>query len=166
MPISKLHSTRGFTYLWVLLSVAFMGVAMMLGAESWRVMQQRALEGQLLFIGRQFQQALRSYQSVPNSGGLDAYPLNVQDLIEDRRGLVVRRHLRQLYLDPFTGQADWVEIRVGGRLMGFRSRSQVSAIKQAGFDVDLQHLTGGRTVGEWEFSIRCHVAGCENVLTQ
>jgi hypothetical protein len=31
----------------------------------------------------------------------------LQDLLEDRRFVTMRRHLRQVYVNPMSGQADW-----------------------------------------------------------
>jgi hypothetical protein len=51
------------------------------------------------------------------------YPSNLGELLEDRRLLVIKRHLRVIYLNPFTGKPDWeLVVGPGGRLRGVRAR--------------------------------------------
>lgn len=111
-------SNAGFTYLWVLMTVALAGIGLSLVSEMYATAVRRDQESALLNIGRQFQNALRSYASVSAPDELQRYPQNLTDLLEDRRGPVLRRHLRQAFVDPMTGQATWGEWHVGGRLMG------------------------------------------------
>ena len=51
-----------------------------------------------------------------------ARPKGSADLLEDRRFVTVRRHLRAMYPNPFTGKPDWEPIRAGkGRIVGVRA---------------------------------------------
>ncbi|WP_431112938.1 type II secretion system protein [Variovorax paradoxus] len=52
---------RGFTYIWVLLMVALMGVGMTVAADVQTTLSQRDREKELLAIGRQYRSALASY---------------------------------------------------------------------------------------------------------
>lgn len=144
----------GFTYLWVLMTVAFAGIGLSLAGEMYTTAVRRDQEAALLAIGRQFQQALNSYANTALGVGPQRYPQSLDDLLEDRRGPVVRRHLRQVFVDPMTGQAQWGEWRVGGRLMGLHSLSEAAAIKRDHFDPDMQHLTGKAHVKEWVFAVQ------------
>jgi len=51
------------------------------------------------------------------------YPLSLEELLEDKRYLTVRRHLRAVYPNPFTGKPDWeLIVGSGGRVRGVRAR--------------------------------------------
>ncbi|MEO3712403.1 MULTISPECIES: hypothetical protein [Roseateles] len=61
----------------------------------------------------------------------------LEDLVEDRRDLLPRPHLRQLYADPFTGQADWVQIAApppATGILGVQSRSERPLLTSKGPD--------------------------------
>lgn len=148
MPRSK---ARGFTYLWVLMTVAFMGLGLGLASEVYRTALRREQEAELLAIGRQFQRALRSYHNVPVSGVGNEYPRSLEDLLEDRRGVVVRRHLRKVFTDPITGQPRWGTVVVGGRIVGVHSLSEAPVIKRDNFEQGAQHLVGKGRYSEWVF---------------
>lgn len=97
----------------------------------WQTEMQREREHELLFIGEQFGLALwRYYEASPDA---KAYPRRLEDLLEDRRHAVPRRHLRQIFVDPLTGRRDWVVIMSGGQITAVRSRSQGEPIVRAGF---------------------------------
>lgn len=99
---------RGFTYLGLLLAVALVGLGLSVASEVWVNVARRQKLEQLEFVGQQFVQAIGSYyESTP--GPVKRYPNTLQDLLEDRRNAFVRRHLRQVYVNPF-GE-DWVQVR-------------------------------------------------------
>jgi type II secretory pathway pseudopilin PulG len=111
---------RGFTYLWVLVAIAVVGLGLTAVSEVWVTSAGRQKRVELEWIGDQFTQAIGSYyQSTP--GTAKAYPPTLQDLIEDRRYATVRRHLRVVYANPFTGRQDWeLVIAADGRIRGVR----------------------------------------------
>ena len=76
---------------------------------------------QLDWIGAQFVQAIGSYhQATP--GAAKDYPKTMQDLLEDRRYATIRRHLREVYVNPFTGQKTWEPVFTSdGKLLGVRA---------------------------------------------
>lgn len=141
----------GFTYLWVLMSVALISLGLVVAADLYSTSLRRQQEAELMFIGRQFQQALSSYHNVTLPNGMQEYPASIDDLLEDKRGLVVRRHLRKLYFDPIMTTAQWGEIRIGGRIVGIHSLSEAVPLKQEGFDDDLSQLAHARSLKEWVF---------------
>src|SRR4028118_2405772 len=68
------------------------------------LLQRAAAEEELLEIGAQFQQALRSYAAA-TPPGQKPQPASLQDLLKDPRFPNPRRHLRKIFVDPLTGQA-------------------------------------------------------------
>lgn len=96
----------GFTYLGVLLLIAFMGAALGAVGEVWRTVQLREAERDLRFIGNEFRHAIgRYYESTP--GQPKKYPRQLDDLLEDDRYPSIRRYLRRVYRDPITNRPEW-----------------------------------------------------------
>lgn len=94
---------RGFTYLGLLILIAVLSVATLVTLEVGQLASRRQAEDELLFIGQEFEQALRSYMdSTP--AGQRPYPASLQDLLKDNRHPRLQRHLRRLYTDPLTGR--------------------------------------------------------------
>lgn len=123
----------GFTYLLVLFMVALIGAGLAIAGESWALTRQRERETELLFAGDAIRHAIASYYN-SGSGPLRMYPPSLEDLLKDPRFPGIRRHLRQLYPDPFSGKADWVLIKAPqGGIMGIASASVDAPIKRAGF---------------------------------
>src|ERR1035437_4568653 len=89
---------RGLTYLIVLFLVALVGMGLAALGSVWVTDSQRERERELLFIGEQFGVALQRYYDA--SPGTKEYPRRLEDLLEDRRFQVPRRHLRQIFPDP------------------------------------------------------------------
>ncbi|MDO8314900.1 MAG: type II secretion system protein [Rugosibacter sp.] len=141
---------RGFGYLLVLFAIAAMGLLLAGAGQVWHTTAQREKEADLLFIGNQFRQAIRSYHdSTP--GETKQYPATLQDLLEDNRFPVPRRHLRQLYRDPMTGNTAWGLVKAGDRIIGVRSLSENRPFKQA-FDARDEALSGKLHYNEWIFT--------------
>lgn len=115
------QSEQGFTYLWVLLSIAVLALGLVGVTQVWTTSARREKLVQFEWIGAQFVQAIGSYyQATP--GAAKVYPKTIQDLLEDQRYATVRRHLREVYVDPFTGQKNWgLVVTPDGRLLGIRS---------------------------------------------
>ncbi|HJV96082.1 MAG TPA: type II secretion system protein [Albitalea sp.] len=111
----------GFTYLGVLLAIALIGIGLVAASEVWVTSVRRQKAEELEWVGAQFTQAIGSYyQSTP--GAAKAYPTSLQDLLEDRRYVTMRRHLRAIYSNPFTGKADWEIVKGSdGRMRGVRA---------------------------------------------
>ena len=103
---SRHHGQRGFTFLWVLLAVAVLGIGLVAISEVASTTARRQKLAELDWAGSQFTQAIASYHHATR-GAEQAYPSRLEDLLEDRRYAGVRRHLREVYRNPFTGRADW-----------------------------------------------------------
>ena len=122
----------GFTYLFVLFFVAITAAAMAALGQSWHNAAQRERERELEFRGSEYARAIQAYRNA--TPGMEQNPQSMDDLLEDRRTLVARHHLRQAYPDPFTGQADWELIpdpADKSRFIGVRSRSDQQILRAA-----------------------------------
>ena len=141
---------RGFGYLLVLFAVAALGMLLAGAGQVWHTAVQREKEAELLFIGNQFRQAIGSYyEQAPDA--VKQYPVKLEDLVEDRRFVVPRRHLRKLYRDPMTGHYDWELVKTGDRIVGVHSRSGGLALRMV-FDPRDAGLEGTGRYDEWIFS--------------
>ncbi|BAU76669.1 type II secretion system protein [Metapseudomonas furukawaii] len=141
---------RGFTYLGVLFLVMLMGMALAGAGQLWSTTSQRARERDLLWVGNQYAQALRSYYRA--SPGVAQYPASLEDLLEDNRFPSPRQHLRRLYPDPITGRTDWGLVRAfDGRIAGVYSPSRQAPLKQARFPAEWVEFEGLRSYADWRF---------------
>ncbi len=122
---------RGFTYLALLFGLAIGGAALAGLGTQWQQAAQREREAELLFRGLQLRDALQRFHD-QSPDGQPVLPQTLDDLLADRRRPTPRHHLRQLYTDPFTGQADWDLLRrPDGAIVGLRSRSPRPLLLQA-----------------------------------
>lgn len=118
---------RGFTYLWLLFLLAAGGAALAAAGQRWSAIMQSERERELIFRGEQIAEAIAAYRGAQGAGAA-RWPASWDELLEDRRGPALRRHLRRAYADPFTGEADWEPILdEEGRWRGVRSRSTAPA---------------------------------------
>ena len=111
----------GFTYLGLLLAVAVMGLWRSAASEVWVKVAQRQRDEHARWCVDQLNTAIASYRDASPAGPQD--PVRLEDLLEDRRFGVLRRHLRALYADPLTGRPDWqVQRGADGRIRAVAPR--------------------------------------------
>jgi type II secretory pathway pseudopilin PulG len=146
---------RGFIYMALVVFFGvfaiFAGSAMIAGG----MLQRRTGEEQLLYVGTEFRNALQSYcaTSLQLQPDKPPYPARLEDLLEDTRVTPPKRHLRQIYRDPLTGQANWATVAApGGGIMGVHSLSPAKAVKLFGFPPEFKHLEGKTKIVDWVFS--------------
>jgi len=149
---SRSTNESGFAYMWTLFLVALIGASLARGVEIYATTLQRDREQELLFIGNQFRQAIRSYYEIQLTNGKHDYPPSLDDLITDPRTPGKRRHLRKVYVDPITGADEWGLMRVGGGIVGVHSRSDITPLKQDHFDGDDVGFVGKTKISEWVFT--------------
>jgi len=139
---------RGFTYLWLLFALVLGGAMLASAGQAWQTRAQRERETELLWRGLQIRDALQRYAS---AGG--NWPLALSDLLQDQRQAAPRHWLRTLYIDPFTGQADWVLLRdATGGIFGVASRSRQRALRQHGLPEGVAPPESTTpSVGDWRF---------------
>src|SRR5262245_17984536 len=143
-------ASAGFTYIWLLLAVAFMAAGLAAVAEFATTALRRDKEADLLFVGDQFARAIAQYRA--SSSGTQQYPQRLEDLLADKRFPNVRRHLRRVYPDPMTGSADWGLVRgPGGGIVGVYSRSTARPLKTANFPKGYEGFAGAASYADWRF---------------
>jgi len=118
----------GYSYLLVLFAVAALGVGAAQVGIVWQVAAQREREIELLRRGSDIARAIASYHA-KSPAGSPAWPQTLDELLEDTRFPMPVRHLRRVWRDPFTGEADWVLLRGGGGIVGLHSRSTAQPLR-------------------------------------
>jgi len=145
------RAQAGFGYVWVLLAVAIFGIGLGAVGEIWSTQKRRDCEEELLRVGREFRAALHSYH-LNSKIGTPAFPTHLEELLEDRRGPVLRRHLRKIYADPMTASQDWGLVRApDGRIRGVYSRWNGKPLKTANFDPKDSAFEQAETYADWRF---------------
>lgn len=154
MRTGRPGSPRGFTYLGLLFALALGGVALAAIGERWQLAAQREREAELLFRGSEIRVALERYAAA-TAAGAPPQPQTLQDLVHDTRGPAPRHWLRRLYVDPFSGSADWRLLRnAEGGITGVASSAQRPALRRHGLPDGVTLAAEAPTplrVGDWEF---------------
>ncbi|MET1070468.1 MAG: type II secretion system protein [Pseudomonas prosekii] len=149
IPSGKPAGEGGFTYLGVLFLVALMGMGLASAGQVWSTASKRDRERQLLWVGTQYAQALRSYYR--SSPGVAQYPKELADLLQDERFPSAKHHLRQLYPDPMGG-GEWSLMRgFDGRITGLYSAATDTPLKQTDFPTQWSDFVGMASYKDWQF---------------
>lgn len=136
--------------LMVLLAVTLLSLATLAPLRNEQQLMQRERERELLFIGDQFRRAIASYAAATPVGAA-RLPTDLSQLLEDKRFPAVRRHLRRVYADPFTGAADWTLLKHQGAIVGVASRSTREPLKRDGFALADRAFAEAATYAGWRF---------------
>lgn len=153
VPARRRRSQSGFSYLWLLMLVALMGLGLSVGGDVYVTVVKREKERELLVIGRQFQEAIRRYRDFRPGGTAPQYPASLDDLLLDSRAPGTLRHLRKIFVDPMTGEPSWGLIKQGDRVVGVHSLSEAPVLKQSGFEPDQLALAGKENYSQWHFVV-------------
>ena len=143
------HSQHGFTYLILLLAMTLLALATQ-GVMTYASQQtQREQEADLIRIGETYQRAIAAYyESSP--GKTKQWPRQLQDLLEDRRHVSTKRHLRSLYPDPVT-RSEWgLLYAADGGIAGVHSKSDKPAISTRGIPATASPRSSPR-YSDWHF---------------
>ena len=150
IPHSALRNSHGFTYIALLAAIVIIGISLGAAGKYWSNVISREKEAELLFRGDQYRRAIEKYYSaIP--GRLE-YPQSIDDLVKDDR-TAGKRHLRQKYKDPITGE-DFVEFRdktKANRITGVYSSSDKEPLKQGNFPDQYKDFEGKKKYSEWKF---------------
>lgn len=153
----------GFTYLGLLAFIAFLGILSAASVTAGAAFQRQGQEAELLFIGEQLRNALKSYYEA-TPAGQRPYPGRMEDLLEDKRRTGTVRHLRRIYVDPLTGQDRWGIIAApGGGIAGVFSLSEARPFKQSGFPAGLSNFDNKEKYSEWVFTWGQNPVGIQNM---
>jgi type II secretory pathway pseudopilin PulG len=142
---------QGFTYVAMLFALAIVGVGLAALGESWSSVTHRDKEDELIDIVSEYMASINRYY-VRSPGTPKAFPLRLEDLLEDHRFAGTIRHLRRLYRDPMTGKPEWGLIRnASGGIVGIYSLSDRDSLRKRGAFVDGALPVAGTHYSEWKF---------------
>jgi type II secretory pathway pseudopilin PulG len=140
---------RGFTLLAVLVAMVFLALASQQVMTVLAQQAQRDREAQLIWVGESFRQAIGSYYE-ESPGTAKRWPRELSDLIEDRRFVTLRRHIRKIYVDPIARSNEWGIIRASdGGVQGIYSLSDLPSIRA--LSPDGQVFASGSSYRDWRF---------------
>lgn len=149
MPTGR-PAQSGFTYLFVLMLIALIGMGLAAAGTLWSTEAKRAREADLLFIGNQYRQAIRSYYEL--DPGQPRYPQSVDDLLEDNRRPDIVRHLRRAYRDPINGGKLALILAPDKKgIVGVYSSAPGKPFKISGFLPENKTFSGATRYAEWRF---------------
>lgn len=149
MRIGK-FTQSGFTYLFVLMLIALIGMGLAAAGTLWRTDIQRTREADLLFIGEAYRQAIRSYYALDPAQ--PRLPLSIDDLLEDNRRPDTVRHLRRAYPDPFTGRPFALILAPDSKsILGVHSQSNDPPFKITGFLLENEAFENASSYSDWHF---------------
>lgn len=146
----------GFSLLGLLFLVAGLGIGLAAVGTLWHTAVKRDKERELLFIGNEFRRAIESFWEVPLPEGTPRrLPRELNELLSDRRFPHTVRHLRRIYRDPMTGEADWgLVTEPDGGISGVYSLSHEEPMKKAGFEAGNAAFEGKEAYSDWVFSFK------------
>lgn len=148
------HLSGGFTYVGLMILVAMIGLVAAATLKAGSLFQRAAKEKELLEIGAQFSEALRSYARATPAGS-PTQPPSLKELLRDPRFPNPRRHLRKIFVDPITGKAEWgvVYLRDKAGVLAVYSLSDSAPLKIANFDLRFQNMDGKERISDWKFAM-------------
>lgn len=151
-PAASRPGERGFVLLALLVAMLLLAIGLMNAVDVWSMSRQRERENELLFVGDQYRQAIRSYYSAAPRGGQRGFPPSLEVLLDDDRFPTPVHHLRRAYPDPITGKAEWGLLKAGDRIVGVYSLSEAAPIKKAGFSPAHQAFKDAASYKDWVFA--------------
>lgn len=141
---------RGFSFIFVLLLMALMGLGLAAAGSLWQTDARRAREAELLFVGSQYRDAIRHYYEL--DANQPRWPHSLDDLLLDGRRPTPLRHLRRAYADPITGEPfELIRSPDADGIVGVRSRSEAAPLKVAGFSPENAEFSEAATYAGWAF---------------
>ena len=119
-----LASQRGMSLVLALVALALASVSLALVGPRWADALQREKEQELLRVGSMYADALHRYQA-SSPGNVKQYPMQLEDLLLDKRFVGTMRHLRRLPPDPMNPKLPWgLVLNQDERVVGIYSTSE------------------------------------------
>ena len=149
-------STRqsGFTYVWMLATVAILGVGLAALGELWSAAVQREREDELIRVGVAYANAIASYHRM-SPGSVRQFPTSLEALLLDDRYPMPQRHLRRLYPDPTDPQRALGLVRDGSdRIRAVYSLSAGQPWRRVESVVGGVTLPAASSYSEWKFGVK------------
>lgn len=145
-------SSQGFTYTALLAAIVIIGITLGSASKYWSSLMARDREEELLFRGNQYRMAIQKYMTaIP---GRVQYPESIDQLLKDSRSPNGKRHLRQKFKDPITGEDFVLKIdQLSRRITGVHSSSEKEPIKKSNFSGDDRGFEGKTKYNEWIFEV-------------
>jgi type II secretory pathway pseudopilin PulG len=146
---SAAHQT-GFAFPVILFMIAMFGLSLTVVGTSWSEVSRREKEVELLRVGSMYANAIAYYYRA-SPGSVKRYPASLDELLEDRRFVGVRRHLRYRYIDPVS-HSDWgLMLAADGTIRGVYSLSRHTPLKKTAFEYAGIALPAARSYQDWKF---------------
>ncbi len=142
--------SSGFTYIALLAAIVIIGISMSAAGKYWQNVMMRDKEEELLFRGGQYRRAIERYYMAKQPF---TCPANIEDLLKDDRFPQAKRHLRQQYKDPITGE-DFELLRDqarGNRIIAVYSKSEAEPLQQSGFSEENKEFEGKKQYKDGKF---------------
>lgn len=144
------RAQSGFTYLYVLMLIALIGIGLAGAGTLWSTESLRTREAELLFVGDQYRRAIRSYYELDPAH--PSLPQTIEELLEDRRQQRVVRHLRRAYRDPLTGNPlALIRMADTQNIVGVYSLATGQPFKTAGFPSEDTAFSEATQYADWRF---------------
>ena len=127
----RLTNQAGVTYLFAMMLVVTMSIALMGVTQQWSVIMKRDREAELLFRGTRIKEAIERYvadHEVQKATRPNRWPRTLEELTKKSP----KRYLQAVYTDPITGK-DFDLIKTGDELHGVRSTSTDVPYDQVNF---------------------------------
>lgn len=148
--MSSMPAQKGFSYIGVMVTLVVAAIGMQGAAVMWQQQTQRDNEAILLETGEAYRLAIgRYYESTPQP--VKQYPVRLEELLEDKRFPVPKRHLRKLYPDPFYVKQGMMLVVKEGRIVGVHSQSLLAPIRHSGYQESQTGFLQAKHYRDWLF---------------
>lgn len=152
--LAHVHHQGGLTYLIFLFLIAALGAGSAAIGVVWQHLAQRDREAELLSVGNEYRRAIERFWLSEAETTKRRLPINLDELIEDKRAIPPRRHLRRHYIDPITGNGEWGVVRQNNGIVGIHSLSEAQPIKSGAFLARDSLFADKKRYSDWIFVAR------------